>query len=240
MKFQATLAAFLLGLMSFSYAQDYDDLTILYADGSYEKLVAKAEKYTQKDETKKDPIPYIWMAKGLYKISVSGNDDPAYKNAFKDAMGCYAKAVKYDTENSAREEHQEFVEDFTNAAAELIINDADAEDWGKSYGWSVKYSKMAKDEGGIMFMSAALKYRRNDKSGANTDWKTADAKMEGITSLDEWLEADRKLLREGLLQSAACYIDSRQVEKARALLDKYGFLFDGDDDWNSGYSALMN
>jgi hypothetical protein len=240
MKFQATVAAFLLGLMSFSYAQDYDDLTILYADGNYEKLVAKAEKYTQKDDTKKDPIPYIWMAKGLYKISISGNDDPAYKNAFKDAMGSFAKAVKYDPENEARSKHSEFVEEFTNAAAELIINDADAEDYGKAYGWSVKYGKMAKNEAGNMFMQAALKYRRSDKSGANNAWKEAKEMMEGVNSLSSWLEADRKLLRAGLMESASCLIDSRQNEKARALLDEYAALFAGDEDWQSRYDALMN
>lgn len=239
MKFQATLAAFLLGLISFTYAQDYDDLTILYADGSYEKLVAKAEKYTQKDETKKDPVPYIWMAKGLYKISISGTDDPAYKNAFKDAMGSYSKAVKYDTEMTARNAHKEFVDQFTSACAELIINDADAEDWGKSYGWSVKYSKMAQDEAGILFMQGALKYRRSDKSGANTDWKDAATKMEGVTSLSSWLEADKKLLRAGLLQSASCLVESRQVEKARELLDTYAPLFKGDDDFQAGYDKVM-
>ena len=61
----------------FSYCQapDYDDLKILYADGKYEKLVAAADKYTLKESTSKDPNSFMWLARGLYKISISGNSE---------------------------------------------------------------------------------------------------------------------------------------------------------------------
>ena len=64
-------------------APGFDDLKILYADANYEKLVKVAENYTLKDELKKDPIPFVWLAKGLYKISLSGSDDEKYKTAYK-------------------------------------------------------------------------------------------------------------------------------------------------------------
>jgi hypothetical protein len=64
--------------------------------------------------------------------------------------------------------------------------------------------------------------------------------LEGVNELSSWLEADRKLLRAGLMESASCLIDSRQNEKARALLDEYAALFAGDEDWQSRYDALMN
>ncbi|MFN5910701.1 MAG: hypothetical protein ACK45H_05135, partial [Bacteroidota bacterium] len=53
----------------------YDDLKILYADANYEKLVKVAENYSLKEELKKDALPFLWLAKGLYKISLSGTDD---------------------------------------------------------------------------------------------------------------------------------------------------------------------
>ena len=69
-----------------SFGQGYDDLRILYADGNYEKLVKVADKYTNADNTKKDPIPYLWLSKGLYKLHVGGNQDPVYKNAYKEML----------------------------------------------------------------------------------------------------------------------------------------------------------
>ena len=69
-----------------------------YSDGDYEKLVKAAEKYTLNDKYKKDPIPYLWLSRGLYQIKQSGlsETDAKWKNAVKDAMKALSKAVKYD------------------------------------------------------------------------------------------------------------------------------------------------
>ena len=64
-------------------AQEYDDLLILKADQNWEKLIISSEKYTLKDATKNDPIPYYYMAYGLYKISFVGDRPDEFKNAFK-------------------------------------------------------------------------------------------------------------------------------------------------------------
>ena len=89
-------------------APNYDDLKILYADANYEKLVKVSSGYTLKDDLKKDPIPFIWLAKGLYKISLSGSDDEKYKNAYKDAIAALTKAMKNDKDGIALSEFQEF------------------------------------------------------------------------------------------------------------------------------------
>lgn len=240
MKFQSILGALLLSTTAFSQAPDYDDLTILYADGNYEKLVGKAEKYTTKDDTKKDPNPYIWMAKGLYKISISGESDPEYKNAFKEAMGYFSKAVKYDTDGAAQEKHNEFVTEFTNACVELIANDLDAGDFNKAYGWNVKYAKMTINPAGSKYMEAACKFLKGDKGGANTAWKEADEMLASVTSIADWSEADAKLLRKGVIQSADCLIQSRQVDKAKDLMNRFAPWFDGQDDFKAKYDELMN
>ena len=86
-------------------APNYDDLKILYADGNYEKLVKVAENYTLKDDLKKDPMPFIWLGKGLYKISLSGTDEEKFKNAYKDAIAAVSKSLKNDKDNG-QQNHQ--------------------------------------------------------------------------------------------------------------------------------------
>ena len=56
-------------LTTTAFGQEYEDLKALYVDGKYDKLVDKAEKYTKKEKTTNDPLPYLYMAKGLFKIS---------------------------------------------------------------------------------------------------------------------------------------------------------------------------
>ena len=82
--------------LSFGQPPTYDDLKILYADANYEKLAKVAENYTLKDKTKKDVLPYIWLSKGLYKISLSGTDNEKFKNAYKAAIKHLSKGIKYD------------------------------------------------------------------------------------------------------------------------------------------------
>src|SRR5574343_300803 len=110
-------------------APNYDDLKILYADANYEKLVKVAENYTLKDELKKDPIPFIWLGKGLYKLSLSGSSDEKFKNAYKDAVAAVGKAIKNDKDGTALSDFQDFVDEFQGSMVEMINNDLGAKDY---------------------------------------------------------------------------------------------------------------
>ena len=132
----------------------------------------------------------------------------------------------------------QFVKEFTLNIAERIINDAEAQDFKKAYGLNVKYNKIAKNLGGTLYMDGACKFRNADKSGANTAWKEAEKAMEGIQSLHDWWDADKNLLRVGVIETARTYIDMRQVEKATDLLEKYKSYFEGDKDFEAAYTEL--
>lgn len=240
MKYYSLLVLFIIAKISLAQPPGYDDLKILYADEKFEKLVDKAVKYTEKDDTKKDPNAYIWVAKGFYKISIMGNDDPDFKNAFKDGVKYMGKAMKYDTDGSAVEKHFEFVNKFTNAAAERIINDVQAGDFSKAYGWNVKYLKMAKNMAGAKYMEGACKFRRGDKSGGSASWKEADAELEEVTSLDSWWEADKRLLMQGVMESAKCMVDTRQTQKAKDLLNRFAPWFDTNEEFKAFYDEVIN
>src|SRR5690606_29043875 len=133
-----------IGLLSFAQGT-YDDLRILYADGNYEKLVREAEKYNNHDDTKKDPLPYLWLGKGLYKISISGNDDPAFKNAYKDALGATYKFLKYDKsgEYMSDEDNSDFVFTMQRTLMEQIDNELATENYRKAFSWVLKYKKIS-------------------------------------------------------------------------------------------------
>jgi hypothetical protein len=238
------LIATIFGLIStisvLAQAPDFDDLKILYADANYEKLVSVSEKYADKDATKKDPNVYMWMTKGYYKISVSGEADDDFKNAFKTGIGALGKAMKYDTDGSCFSENEEFVEKFTMACVERIMNDVGAEDYRKAYGWNIKYLKISQNPVGATYMEGALKFRNSDKGGANTAWKEAETMLKDINSLDGWFKADVELLKHGVIQTAEAYISSRQVDKAKELLNKVAPWFEGDDDFKMEYDKVVN
>jgi outer membrane protein assembly factor BamD (BamD/ComL family) len=225
MKNLLLIATFFVGKILLAQAPNYDNLKILYADEDFEKLVSKCERYMRKDKTKKDPIPYMWGAKGLYKISVSGNDDPEYKNAFKEAMGVMSKSIKYDTDGACRAEHADFYNEFLLSSVELIVNEAGTGDFRKAYSWNLKYSKITDQMGGTKYMEAACKFMKSDKGGANSAWKEAEAALEGVESINDWMDADKKMLMYGVIYTADCYLKSRQNDKAKALMDRFAPWF---------------
>tara|TARA_Y100000385_G_C13062582_1_gene625102 strand:+ start:174 stop:926 length:753 start_codon:yes stop_codon:yes gene_type:complete len=242
-QFIAIFSFLTLSLMAHSQGPDYKVLRILYADGNYEKLVQQAEKYTLKDKTKKDIPPYFWLAKGLYKISISGTDDPDFKNAYKSAIKYLSKGIKYDlkyNDGDMAVEEAEFVGDFQMTLYETIANEIGAGSFKRASGWVIKYQKLSTNTIGAKYMMGACKYNDGDKTTARDYWRQADAALAEIESIDNYTEADRKMFMVGALHSARALTDSRQDSKAKTLLGKISQWFEEDEDWQDLYDEIVN
>lgn len=240
--FITLFALLLLGLNT--YAQgEYNDLKILYADEKYEKLVGEAEKYTEKESTKYDPVPYIWAARALYKISLTGTTDERFKNAYKDAITFLSKGMKYDikkNDGQAMIEFSEFIDEFKMSLYNRISNDIGAGDFKKGYAWCVKYQKISDKFAGVNYVIGACKHQDGDKSTARAKWTEGEQALTEVTGIDEWSEADRKMLKLGILQTAKAFKESQQMDKARETLNKAAQWFEEDEDWKVQYDEIVN
>lgn len=234
------LLLFICQTYSYAQAPDYDDLKILYADAKYEKLVAAADKYSQKEDLKKDPYPLMWLAKGLYKISLTGTDDEKYKNAYKDAIGAMAKCFKIDKDSSCFNTHREFVDEFQMSLVERVSNAVSQDKPKDAATWATKFYKITTHIIGPKYIEAAAKYRAADKGGAAALWKECDKLMEGITEIESWTIADKHLFRIGVLMTADCFVAARQKEKAVELLNKVAQWFEEDPDFKARYDEIVN
>lgn len=229
--------------IAFSQPPKYDDLKILYADANYEKLAKVASGYTESDKTGKDVIPYIFLAKGLYKISLSGTDDENFKNAYKDALKYMGKGMKYDlkyNDGATLDENSEFVDEIQKSLFELIDNELTTGSAQKAYGWAIRYQKITENSPGIKYVIGACKYKSDDKTTARALWQEADAELKEVNSIEDWSPADKSILKIGILHSAVALNDSRQQDKARELLNKVAHWFENDDDWKARYDELIN
>ena len=238
-KIVALLMLIFAGLNASAQAPEYDDLKILYADANYEKLVKVAYNYSEKEELKKDPLPSLWLAKGLYKVSLSGTDDEKFKNAYKEAITALGKAMKLDKDGTALADHQEFIEKFQLSLVEMISNELAAGDFNKAAGWVIKYYKITRNGVGTKYLDGATKFAKADKGGANTIWKEADALLAKITSIEDWSEADQAMLRMGVLETAGCYVKAKQKDKAKVLLAKAAQFFEGDEEFKTRSEEIL-
>lgn len=240
MKFYTFFASLLITLVCTAQPPSYDNLKILYADEDFEKLVDKALKYTDKDDTKKDPVPYMWAAKGLYKMSIAGIESNDHNKPFKEALKYIGKSFKYDEDGACVEEHKVFVEEFMLSAVTRIVNDCQADDYRKAFGWNIKYLKISPNPVGALYMDAVCKFRNSDRGGANTSWKEADEQLESITSIEGWMEADKILFMHGIIETAKIHIDSRKKEKAIDLLNRFAPWYENMDEFKSFYDQTVN
>lgn len=240
MKKFVLIGALLTTKLLVAQAPEYNDLRILFADGDYEKLVRASEKYVLSDKTKADALPHMWMARGLYKVSLSGTTDEKYKNAYKEAIGELGKSIKYDKSGDVQTEYAEFYDEFKNSMVEMIKNEIEAPDYKKAATWVLKYYKINLTSIGAKYLDGVCKYRNSDKGGANTAWKEAETMLKSVDDISSWSKAEKDLLMMGILQTAECYVSSKQVDKARAILGKVAQWYEGNEDFKTKYDEIVN
>ena len=97
-----------------AHAQDpkYGRMLEDLVDGKYERVLFRAIGFTEKENTKKDPEPYSYMARAYLKIHQS--DDPAlkssYPKALKESLKYCTKFIKKDKESEYVPDQLEFIE----------------------------------------------------------------------------------------------------------------------------------
>ena len=240
MKKLLTLTTLLFLSMGAFTQVDEEELIILKADRNWEKLIRQAEKYTQKSDTKNDPLPYYYMAYGLYKISFIGDRDDAYKNAYKDALTVVGKMMRKDSDGRVQKEYEEFFVELKLSLLEIIRNDFEAEEYRRSFGWVMKIYKFGRDNIAGKFLEGAVRYRNNDKSTAKTKWKEGRKLIEEVSSANEFDDADREMIKYGLYHAAKCQKEAKQIDAAKEIMNLGAQWFEDEKDWQRYYDEIVN
>lgn len=219
---------------------DYDDLVIYYADGDYEKLLKKAEKYTLDDKTKSDPIPYLYLAKANFEMSKDQSWLEKYPKAFNDAIRYAGNCVKKDKEGIVFAENVAFFSDLKIAMVEEIKNLIVEGGYAKLMGTIAKLHKFAPDDIGSYFLKAAAQYQTKDKSGARITAKEAYDRLDQVTSVDGWQRIDLEMLKVGVIEYCKAIIVINMVQEAKDLLGRVKQWLEFDTDFMSYYDCVVN
>lgn len=230
MKKYILLLIVLLSVTKF-YAQPplYNDLLILYVDGNYKKLAAKAEKYTLKEETKNDPYAYLWTSKALYKISQMNEQDEMYKNAYKDCISFMAKCIKKDKTHEVYDKEKDFIFELKNSMIENTINEYDSKNYKKAQDFCKKLLSIFPDDIYTKFMDAVCRFQNKDIPGANTIWNENQRAFELINSIDNLNDKEKEFFRLAIMESMKCFKENKQAERGKNIGEKAKKWFTDDD-----------
>lgn len=231
------LATFLIATTTI--AQDYQDLLILKADKDWEKLIKQAEKYTLKNKTSDDPLPYYYLAYGQYKISFVGDRDDAYSNAYKDALTTVGKLNRKDEDGAVREKYSEFFDELKSSLLEIIQNEFDNEEYRRAFGWVMRIYKFGRDNISGKYIEAVCRYRNMDKATARLKWKEAKELLDEVDP-SQWTEVDKKMIMFGMYESAKVLVETRQDKQAKEIMNLGAQYFEDYERWNEYYDEIVN
>ncbi len=101
---------------------EYSDLLVYYVDEEYEKCLKKAEKYMSKDESKYDPLPYLYTSMSYYEMSRDNKYAEDYPKAYRNALSYLTKYRRKDKSFAYKEDAQAYIEKIKTVLAEEIEN----------------------------------------------------------------------------------------------------------------------
>lgn len=218
----------------------YDDLLILYADEDYDKCLKKAERYTQKDDTKKDAIPYLFLSKCNYAMSKDAEWKEKYPDAYKDAFSYAGRARRNDRDSTLYAEHRDYFSELKKSALEEILNLMDEGSYGRALGSIFKVRMFAFEDIGSLFMLAACYLEKRNGSKAYQLYTEGMNELEKVKSLDNWRSEDVTLLRKGLIYYAQSAQKNYMQDNAKKAINVGYQWFQEDEEYQQVYDEIVN
>lgn len=231
------------------YNKLFDEFLMEDYDGCYKQAL----KMTEKDEYRKEPEPYLYVAMVLLKYSEMPERSEEFPNAVKDAAKYAAKAAKYDqkernakSEDSAEEDaagyYWENNQEFFNKLKRIIMDEAEyyfnEDNFSKAASTYKRILKVDPEDENILMITGASQYKSRNVGEGKMSIETA-VKLIQDKYKDEDYEANETTVT-ALEDGVATYIDylfeNDQKDEAKAFYDSiYESL-----SWNSNIRALKS
>lgn len=232
--------AFLPILPSTAQKGVYDDLLVLYVDEEYEKCIFKADRYTQKDDTRRDALPFLYLSMCYHEMSklekFTSMDE--YKYASRDAL-------KYAVKYRKKDKNLEFFRNYEDYWAEL---NTVAMDGGFYYMDTKSFSKAKRQfqrmvgydpaNAGAWQMLALAQAKMNLQRDFAESLKKYEEALAAIPDMDRLPEDQKRLLRTSMIRTAEHYLEKGMRDKASATLEPGKDQFMENPEFKSLYDTL--
>ncbi len=214
------ITALFIGSVSPGFSQDeaYKDLLFLIIDGDYEKAYSKAERFTNKEKTKRDPVPYIYMSMAMYEMSKKDEFTEDYPRAFRDAIKYATKFSRYDREN-------EYVNEFDNYLSELkleIMKEAryyfETENWRRSVTYAKYVNRIDADDLPALLLKGVAEVRSRNEYQAKNTFEEAETKLASFSPNDLTMD-ELPQFRYALIEYAKLMKEKGEKGKAQPYIN---------------------
>lgn len=197
----------------------YLDLLVLYVDEDYEKCLKKCEKYMSKEESKKDPLPYLYASMSYYGISRDNQYKEEYPKAYRKALSYVTKYRRKDKEYLYKEDAEEYIESLKFIIAEEIENynlDRTDKSNRKIASLLKKATRMDPDDAGVLLMQGVYEMKAGNRSEGKKLIKEGEKRvLESIANVPfgEMTKSQQYYLKKALINYTGL-LENKEPEKA--------------------------
>ena len=209
---------------------EYMDLLLLFVDEKYEVCYNKSIKYTEKEKTKKDPLPFLYVSMASFEMSRDHKYTNTFPKAYKTAISFAAKYRKKDKDHKYKSDSEKFINDFKLIILEEVENhllEGTAATYGKAAGLTKKSCDMDPDDYGSKLLYALLSDLTKNKTAAKEYMNLCIPKLEEYqsdkSSLSKMNKSQQTILRFAILEYSN-YYQTKEPAKAKKMLE-YGKAF---------------
>ena len=212
---------------------ELNQLLVWYVDGKYEKVLFKAIRYTEDDDQKKHPVPYLYMAKAYLAIHNSDDSDlrESYEvdkmKALKNALKYAGKFVKKDKEQEFVPEEQEYIEDLRKETIIAAETEMDNGKFTKAKSYYKYLWTLDAEDPGAWLMYGSVLWKAKAVRDAQESWNTAEQLLieYGGKGLEE---VQQDLLKYAVIYTAEMLADEGNRTDARKWIEATNELFGTD------------
>lgn len=214
----------LLSLPNTGVAQDeYDDLLIMYVDGEYEKCLKKAEKYTDREKTRRDPLPYLYMSMCYFEISKmdSYTSQREWRRSDRNALRYAKRFRKKDKNLQYFPEYEDYWEELNTMAMEtgmMYLELGDDSKARRRFDAMVDYYP---ENPGAWQMLALVQQRMNLRRDAAESMERFNEAYAALGNIEELPDDQQRLLRTALVLYAE-HMDSKGMRDSAQIVLELG------------------
>ncbi len=218
----------------------YDDLLILYVDEEYEKCIAKAERYTDKPDTRRDPLPYIYLSMSYHEMSKLDEymSQHEYRFADRDALKYAVRFRKKDKELAYFNNYEDYWMELNTRAMESGINHYQMGEYSKARRIFDRMVGYMPENAGAWRLRALCQERLNMKRDAQESRKEFTKAFDAIGDLERLPVDQRKLMRNALIIDAEYLVEQGKKAEARELMALGEDTFMGNAEFKALYREL--
>lgn len=238
------LIALLAGAATPAWGQDkqYDDLLVRYVDEKYEDCLVRAERYTQNDKTKRDPLPFLYMSMCLYEMSKlpKFQEMDEYKKADRDALKWAEKYRKKDKNLEFFSNYEDYWSSLNTMAQETGLNfyEAGAKEMSKAKRYFDSMTGYYPENPGPWLMLALTQYNTNLVREGDANLAKYKEALDAAGPIARLPLDQRKLLKSAMIHYAD-YLDGKgDSSGARAVLESGKDAFMDDPEFKGAYEAM--